>query len=80
MDRKTLSAKYLSRVKGGRQSPTINLLCRLADELNVEPYELLYFEENPQARRLRRRAAKLVDETPDEDLARVVWLLEATLH
>ena len=56
------------------------MLFRLADGLNVEPYEMLYFENGELVRQLRIRAEKLIDEVPDKDLARVVGLLEAVLH
>lgn len=78
--RAATSAKYLSRVEVGRQSPTLDLLLRLADGLNIEPYQMLCFEDVEPVRQLRERAAKLMDEVPDKDIARVVGLLEAVLH
>ncbi len=79
-DRVSTSAKYLSRIEIGNENPTIDLLFRLADGLSVEPYEMLCFEEGEPVRQLRTRAAKLIDEVPDKDIARVVGLLEAVLH
>ena len=79
-DRASTSAKYLSRIETGNENPTIDLLLRLADGLNVEPYEMLCFEEGELVRQLRTRAVKLIDEVPDKDLAWVVGLLEAVLH
>ncbi len=79
-NRASTSAKYLSRIEIGNENPTIALLFRLADSLNVEPYEMLYFENGELVRQLRIRAEKLIDEVPDEDIARVVGLLEAVLH
>ena len=75
-----MSAKYLSRIEIGNENPSIDLLFRLADGLNVEPYEMLCFEDVEPVRQLRERAAKLIDEVPDKDIARVVGLLEAVLH
>ena len=79
-NRASTSAKYLSRIEIGKENPTIDLLFRLADGLNVEPYEMLCFEEGELVRQLRTRAVKLIDEVPDKDLAWVVGLLEAVLH
>lgn len=79
-DRAATSAKYLSRVEGGRQSPTLDILLRLAAGLDIEPYEILCFEDGEPVRQLRERAAKLIDEVPDKDIARVVGLLEAVLY
>ena len=43
-DRTSASAKYLSRIEVGKENPTRDLLFRLADSLNVEPYEMLYLK------------------------------------
>ncbi len=75
-----MSAKYLSRIETGNENPSIDLLFRLADGLDIEPYEMLCFEDVEPVRQLRERAAKLIDEVPDKDIARVVGLLEAVLH
>ena len=79
-DRADMSAKYLSRIEVGRENPTVDILLRLADSLDIEPYEMLCFEDAEPVRQLRARAAKLIDEVPDKDIARVVGLLEAVLH
>ena len=79
-DRAAISAKYLSRVEVGRQSPTLDVLLRLANGLDVEPYELLWFEEDELVCKLRTRAAQLIDDIPDKDIARVVGFLEAVRH
>ncbi len=79
-DRADMSVKYLSRIEVGRENPTVDILLRLADGLNVEPYEMLCFEDLEPVRQLRERAARLIDEVPDKDIARVVGLLEAVLH
>ena len=79
-DKAAMSAKYLSRIETGNENPSIDLLFRLADSLEVEPYEMLCFEDGEPVRRLRARAAKLIDDVPDKDIARVVGLLEAVLH
>ena len=79
-DRAAMSAKYLSRIETGHENPTIDLLFRLADSLEVEPYEMLCFEEGELVRQLRIKAAQLLDEVPDKDIARVVGLLETVLH
>ncbi len=79
-DRAATSAKYLSRVEVGRQSPTLDLLLRLADGLDIEPYEMLCFGDVEPILQLREKAAKLIDEVPDKDIARVVGLLEAVRY
>ena len=71
-----MSQPYRDREREPHHRPVL----RLADGLNVEPYEMLCFEEGELVRQLRTRAVKLIDEVPDKDLARVVGLLEAVLH
>jgi len=36
-----VSTYYISDLEIGRRNPSIDVLCRLADALKVEPYELL---------------------------------------
>ena len=48
-----MSAKYLSRIEIGKENPSIDLLLRLADGLEVEPYEMLCFEDGEPVRQLR---------------------------
>lgn len=79
-DKAAMSAKYLSRIETGNENPSIDLLFRLADGLEVEPYEMLCFEDGELARQLRARAVKLIDDVPDKDIARVVGMLEAVLY
>ena len=74
------SAKYLSRIELGRENPTLDILLRLSDGLDVEPYELFSFEEGERTLRLRRRMGKLLDEVKDEEAARIVRILEAVMH
>lgn len=48
--------------------------------MQVEPYEMLYFENGELGRQSRLRAEKLIDEVPDKDIARVAGLLAAVLY
>jgi transcriptional regulator with XRE-family HTH domain len=36
-----LSAKYIGRLEGGKQSPTLTTVASLADALSIEPSELI---------------------------------------
>lgn len=36
-----LSCDYVHEIETGRRNPSLDVLCRLADALKIEPYELL---------------------------------------
>lgn len=76
-----MSPKYLSRVETGRENPTLDILLRLSQGLRVEPYELLQFaHEEERSQQLRKRLEHLIGEVKEEDLGRMVRVLEALVH
>lgn len=76
-----MSSKYLSRVETGRENPTLDILLRLSQGLHVEPYELLQFDhEEERSQQLRKRLEHLIGEVKEEDLGRMVRVLEALVH
>jgi transcriptional regulator with XRE-family HTH domain len=80
-ERTDISPKYLSSIERGGENPTLDLLGRLAQGLEVELYELFQFA--PDARqptRLRQRLGRLVAEIRAEELPRLVRVLEALVH
>lgn len=59
----------------------MDLLLRLAGGLKVDPHDLFQLEyEGERAQRLRKKLEGLVAEVKEEDLPRVVRLLEVLLH
>jgi len=80
-ERIDISPKYLSSIERGAENPTLDLLGRLAQGLQVELYEL--FQVMPdvgQPDRLRQRLLGLVAEVRLEELPRLVRILEALVH
>lgn len=80
-ERIDISPKYLSSIERGVENPTLDLLGRLAQGLQVELYEL--FQVTPaagQPDRLRQRLVELVAEIRLEELPRLVRVLEALVH
>ena len=80
-ERIDISPKYLSSIERGAENPTLDLLGRLAQGLQVELYEL--FQCTPdvgQPDRLRQRLVGLVAEIRLEELPRLVRVLEALVH
>jgi transcriptional regulator with XRE-family HTH domain len=80
-ERIEISPKYLSSIERGAENPTLDLLGRLAQGLQVELYEL--FQVTPDAGqpdRLRQKLLGLVAEIRAEELPRLVRILEALVH
>jgi transcriptional regulator with XRE-family HTH domain len=80
-ERIDINPKYLSSIERGAENPTLDLLDRLAQGLQVEMYEL--FQEEPdasQADRLRQKLQGLVAEARAEELPWLVRVLEALVH
>ena len=38
-----ISQSYLSELESNKKSPTLRLICKIADVLNVHPSELIYY-------------------------------------
>src|ERR671924_840937 len=77
-ERIDINPKYLSSIERGAENPTLDLLDRLAQGLQVEMYEL--FQEEPdasQADRLRQKLQGLVAEARAEELPWLVRVLDA---
>ena len=76
-----ISPKYLNSIERGAENPTLQLLGRLAQGLQVELYELFQFApEAGQPDRLRQRLLGLIAEVRAEELPRLVRVLEALVH
>ena len=76
-----INAKYLSSIERGAENPTLDLFLRLAKGLRVDLYEIFQFEhEGEQPERLRKKLEGLMAEINEEELARVVRVLEAVVH
>ena len=74
-----LNDKFIQAVETARQSPTIDTIEKLAVGLGINLGELFTFEdESPDI--LRKRAARLVQNADDQDLARIVRLLHSALY
>ena len=66
--------KYIQSVETARQSPTLDIVEKIAEGLGVRVVEL-FSEELPAT--TRERAAKLLDQVDDDDLRRIVTVLQA---
>ena len=73
-ERADVNDKYVQAVETARQSPTLDVVEKLARGLGVRVVEL-FSEELPAA--TRERAVKLLDQLSDEDLRKLTAALEA---
>lgn len=78
-DKADVNDKYLGSVERGTQAASIDIIEKIAHGLGVELYELFVYRGLPE-RVLRARAKELLGEAADEELQRVVAVLEAMLH
>ena len=73
--------KYLSSIERGEENPTLALLIRLAAGMEVELAELFQSPQEGEPRApLRQHVARLIADLSEEDLRRVVRVLEALLR
>ena len=76
-----INPKYLSSIERGEENPTLDLFIRLSQGLKVSIYEIFQIEhEGEQPRLLRKKLKSLVVEIKDEELARVIRILEAVIR
>jgi transcriptional regulator with XRE-family HTH domain len=79
-ERIEINPKYLSSIERGVENPTLDLLIRLANGLQVDLYELFQFEEGAPPALLRRKVERLIAEVTVDDLPRMVRMLKALIH
>ena len=79
-ERIDINPKYLSSVERGEENPTLDLFLRLAEGLQVElPALFQYAQEGESRARLRQHVERLVADLSEEELRRVVRVLEALI-
>ena len=76
-----MNPKYLSSIERGAENPTLDLFIRLSQGLKVgldEIFRLEHEGEDPQ--RLRNKLKILSGRVKNEDLTRVLRMLEVLIH
>jgi transcriptional regulator with XRE-family HTH domain len=80
-ERAQLSPQYLSNIERGKENPTLDTLLRMAEALNVEPWEMfLAVHEVPDNKTLRKNIDHLLQEAGGDQLRFAAKLLYAVLH
>ena len=76
-----INPKYLSSIERGKENPTLDLFIRLSRGLKVGMHEIFRVEQEGEVPKLLRKKLKiLVGEVEEEELARVIRILEALVH
>lgn len=76
-----INPKYLSSIERGEENPTLDLFIRLSQGLRVGMHEIFKIEhEGELPKSLRRKLRILTDEVKEEELARIIRILEALVH
>ena len=72
-----ISPNYLSRIECGKENPTLDMLIKLADALEVEMWEMFDFGHEVGIKELREAMGKLLKEADEEKLRLAVKILRA---
>ncbi len=81
-ERVQINSKYLSAIERGQENPTLDVVLRLAEALNVEPREVFSVEyESLEKKAIQKKIDRLISQVQDEDQLRLILrLLQAVLH
>lgn len=81
-ERVQINSKYLSAIERGQENPTLDVVLRLAEALNVEPRDVFSVEyESLEKKAIQKKIDRLISQVQDEDQLRLILrLLQAALH
>lgn len=80
-DKASLSFKYLGAIERGEENPSLKVIGRLADALEVAPRDMLVFEHEETApAALKKQLNRLLREADASSLQQAVKLLRALVR
>jgi len=75
-----INAKYLSNIERGKENPTLDMLIKFADALEVEMWEIFDFGHEAGLKELRETTNKFLKELDEDNLRMAVKLLRALVR
>jgi len=66
-----VDAKHISRIEGGKNFPSPEVIGKIADAFKIYPYELFVFENEPSADELKSSLLDLIKDAKEEDLRKI---------
>lgn len=63
--------KHISCIENGLNFPSADLISRLAESLDVQPYELFLFSEKPSILKIKEDLISLINTARDEEVERI---------
>ena len=75
-----MSPQYLSRIEGGYQSPSVEMLAKLAGALEVERRELFEFGQPGTIKELRETVRKVAQEATEQQLRLALKVFRAVVR
>ena len=79
-ERAETSPNYLSRMERGTENPTLDMLIKLANALEVEMWEMFDFGHEVSRKELREDMGRFLKELDEEKLRMAVKLLRAVVR
>jgi transcriptional regulator with XRE-family HTH domain len=79
-ERIEMSPQYLSRIEGGHQCPSVEMLAKLADTLEVEVREFFDFGQPGSIKELRETVRKVTQGANEEQLRLALKVFRAVVR
>ncbi|HAP67088.1 MAG TPA: XRE family transcriptional regulator [Nitrospinae bacterium] len=75
-----INSKYLSNIERGKENPTLDMLIKLANALEVEMWEMFDFGHEVSLKELRETMGRFLKELDEDKLRMSVKLLRAVVR
>ena len=75
-----ITPQYLSRIEGGHQSPSVEMLAKLAEALGVELWELFDFGPPQTLKELRKAVTKVTQDADETRLRMALKVFQAVIR
>lgn len=66
-----VDAKHISRIEGGKNFPSPEVIAKFADAFKIHPNELFIFENEPLFEDLKSNLIKCINDAKEEDIRKI---------